>query len=400
MNKATSQRSPESTTGRAPADLPQPLLLDMAVLAAHRERSASPDWRWRPAVDRLAREADALLDLTPPSVMDKSTLPASGDRHDFFSMGPYWWPDPTKPDGLPYIRRDGEQNPQSRTGTDYSPFATLCAAVETLGLAGWYTRKAVYAEKIATLVGTWFLDPATRMNPHLEFAQAIPGITNGRDIGIIDFHLLVKLLDGLSLAAITDAWSHDQQATLTSWLESLLDWLLTSKNGRGERKQHNNHGTYYDLLVSYLALYVGRPEQATDVLREGLTTRLEAHVSPDGSQPHELARTRSWDYSLMNLGGLIALAKLGAKVGVDGWRHTGPQGQSLHGAIAFMAAYLDPTKPWLTPQIRPFYRSEVSPLVVLGWQQYGDADLEALFRRFGQPALSNDARWPLTVASF
>ena len=56
---------------------------------------------YAPASKTLMKEADKAMNLTPPSVMDKSMTASSGDKHDYMSMGPYWWPDPSKPDGTP-----------------------------------------------------------------------------------------------------------------------------------------------------------------------------------------------------------------------------------------------------------------------------------------------------------
>src|SRR5438552_2649323 len=72
------------------------------ALARAKRRLASGDSSLRPAYDRLVREAAAALVAGPFSVMDKQRTPPSGDKHDYVSMGPDWWPDATKPGGLPY----------------------------------------------------------------------------------------------------------------------------------------------------------------------------------------------------------------------------------------------------------------------------------------------------------
>ena len=165
-------------------------------------RLASGDAALKSALVRLIAEADAALEVGPFSVVHKTRLPVSGDVHDYFSYGPYWWPDPDKVDGLPYIRRDGEVNPEARnTNSDRVALAAMTETVVTLSLAFYFTDKPIYAERAALLLRTWFLDPATRMNPHLDYAQAIPGRVDGRGIGIIDTTRWIALTDALGLLA-------------------------------------------------------------------------------------------------------------------------------------------------------------------------------------------------------
>ena len=67
-----------------------------------------------PAYQKLMADAKNALDAKPTSVVEKNRTAASGDKHDYLSLAPYWWPDPDKEDGLPWIRRDGEVNPMTR----------------------------------------------------------------------------------------------------------------------------------------------------------------------------------------------------------------------------------------------------------------------------------------------
>ncbi len=309
--------------------------------------------------------------------MDKTRTAASGDKHDYFSFAPYWWPDPKKPDGLPYIRDDGRVNPDSKRGTDSGAFSRTCNAVENLGLAYWFTRDERYAEKAATLTRTWFLDGATRMNPSLEYAQAIPGLNNGRGIGILEARHLSNLVDGLALIAGSPAWSAADSTAMTGWLTTYYEWVTTSKNGREEAAAENNHGSWYDVQVVALALHLGRIADAQKIVAQATTKRIQRQIEPDGRQPLELARTKSLDYSCFNLEALVRLARLGESVGVDLWKFSTADGRNLRAALRLVAPYTDPAKKWPKEDIKATDRARILPLLVEALRQGPDVSFSA-----------------------
>lgn len=322
------------------------------VLVSAKKRLASGDESLAPALAALRAEADKMLSEKPVSVLDKTMVAASGNKKDYFSMGPYWWPDPTKPDGLPYVRRDGEVNPDNNKGTDPRAFGRTTHSVWTLGLMYYLTGEAVYAEKAALLTRTWFLDPETGMNPNLQYAQAIPGITTGRDIGIIDAHRLIEFTDGIGLIDGSAAWTGEDDRGLKAWVATYLDWLLTSDNGRSESEKNNNHGTWYDAQATQLALFLGKNELAKTLVSRAMSKRIPSQIESDGRQAHELARTRSLHYSTMNLRAFLILAAQGERVGLDLWAFSTEDGRSLAKAAAFLAPYADPGKAWIKQDIR------------------------------------------------
>ena len=126
------------------------------------------------AYQALQAEADKLLDVQPLSVMMKEKVPASGNKHDYMSQARYYWPDPTKPDGLPYVSRDGESNPELNK-LDRNRLGATASRVTTLALAWYFSGEEKYAQKATELIRVWFFDKDTRMNPNLEYAQMIPG---------------------------------------------------------------------------------------------------------------------------------------------------------------------------------------------------------------------------------
>ncbi len=343
------------------------------ALAQTRARIRSADPALAPALNKLRQEAEAATEQAPLSVMDKGAAPPSGDLHDYLSYGPYWWPDPDKPDGLPFIRRDGEVYPGSKTCSDSPALHTLMASVETLALAYYLLRDQRYAAHAARLLRTWFLDPATRMNPHLQYGQAIPGVVEGRGVGIIDTAHLASVVDAVGLLGGSGALSQQDRAGLAAWCRAYLDWLEDSAHGRDERAASNNHGTWYDVQVAALALFARRRKLARQVLAESATRRIAAQVEPDGRQPHELRRTRALSYSTMNLNGLMTLATLGSHVGVDLWGFATPDGRSIRRALDFLAPYADPAREWPFAQITEFDRLTLLPLLRRGSIVYPDA---------------------------
>lgn len=376
------------------AETPRTVTLRADALVAARAELTRGDPRLAAPLAALRAEADRLLALRPASVLDKTRTAASGDRHDYFSFAPYWWPDPKKSDGLPYLRDDGKVNPESKKGTDSAALARTCNAVETLALAFWFTGDERYAQKAATLTRTWFLDPATRMNPNLEHAQAIPGINDGRGIGIIESRHLVNLVDGLALLAGSAAWRADDAAAMQAWLASFYGWLTTSKNGRDEAAAENNHGSWCDAQTVALALALGRTADAKKILAAAPAKRLARQIEPDGRQPLELERTKSLNYSLFNLEALMLLARYGEQVGVDLWAFAPADGRSLRAALRYLAPYADPAKPWPKQDIEAADRVRVLPLLLEALRHGDEVRFREPLGKFGRLAPPGE-RWRL-----
>lgn len=339
-----------------------------------------------PAYQALLRSADSALHLTPPSVMQKKTLPPSGDRHDYLSMAPYWWPDSTKPNGQPYIRRDGQMNPQTRIDHDGLRFGAMVNAVETLSLTYWFTGDTKYAAKAAELVRAWFMDPATRMNPNLKYAQAILGVTEGRGIGILDLRAFPRLLDAILLMRPSRQLTLADEAAFRTWCSTYLDWLVNSANGKDERSQANNHGTLYDMQAASIALYLGKTQLARDLIWNDGRMHVDSQIAADGSQPLELERTRPIHYSLFNLDAYTQLAEMGRHAGVDLWDYRNVKGGSIVGALRFVAPYAAGDKTWSKPDIAPIEQEERSIALRRAGTVTGDTTFVSAARRASRNA--------------
>ena len=342
------------------------------------------DTALRPAFEQLSRDAERALTAGPFSVMDKKRVPPSGNRHDYMSLGPYWWPDSTKPDGLPYVRRDGWRNPEIQDDYDAPRFKRMTDAVNTLALAYYFTGREPYAEHAEGLLRVWFVDSATRMNPSLTYGQAIPGITAGRGIGIIETRGLVRLLDAIALLETSPGWTPSDRREIREWMAAYLDWLLTSKNGRDEQSAKNNHGSWYDAQTAALALFLGRPELTRRIVQASKTRRVAVQIQPDGGQPFEQSRTRSFDYSVFNLEALMQLAELGRKVGVDLWNYRAPKGGSIRQALDHLTPYADTNRKWQGEQITPVDATRLLEVLRLGQLAFNDAKYRGLIARMRQ----------------
>ena len=333
-------------------DLPRVFALDPRALAEVKTKIAAGDHSFDAPLAQLTHEADCALGEGPWSVVDKLVVPPSGDKHDYLSLARYFWPDPSKPDGLPYIARDGEVNPEIWTIPDHKNFDTLMDNVLTLGLVYYFSGEERYAEYTARLMRVWFLDDATRMNPHLNFTQGVRGESAGRNAGIIETRELAQVVDAIGLLAGSKAWTEDDQRGMTEWCVRFLDWLLNSDLGRKEAKQRNNHGTFYDAQVVALAFFVGADAVARKFLQHATTERIPQQIEANGIQPFELARTIAWHYHVFNLQALYRLASFGERVRLDIWNFATSDGRSLRAATDFLVPYVE-GKPWGYPQITP-----------------------------------------------
>ena len=374
---------------------PRVFSVSPGVLPQMKARVLAKDAALMPAFRKLTGEANRALEVKPPSVMEKPRAGASGDKHDFLSQAPYFWPDPAKPAGLPYVRRDGYRNPESGDEHSDAPrMGRMANTAGTLAFAFYFSGDERYAAHAARVLRVWFLNPATRMNPNFDQAQAIPGVNNGRGIGMVESRSLMEVCAAVGLLAGSRNWSKADDAGMQKWMREFLDWTQTSKNGRDEQAAKNNHGSWYDAQVTHLALFIGETNLARRVVEAAKERRIAVQFKPNGSQPLELAREDSFSYSRFNLTALFTLATHAEHLGVDLWHFEGTNGASLRRGLDFLLPYAEqPQKEWLYEHGKNEKR-DLSPLLRKAAAVYHD---ERCLRLLNKDASAKNAREVLLI---
>ncbi|MCI0360370.1 MAG: alginate lyase family protein [Planctomycetaceae bacterium] len=321
-------------------------------LALVKKRIAAADEPTTEALQKLLRKAEQRMKERPYSVVTNGPTPPSGDKHDYMSQAPYWWPDPKEGDGKPYIRRDGKPNPDAEGGDD-EVLRKMCDAIWQLSLAWHFTGERRFADQAAKLLRAWYFDPATRMKPRLVFGQYILGHNTGRGAGLIETRVMLKVLDAAGLLAGSESWTAADERELKVWFRDFLDWMRESSRGEDERAADNNHGTWYDAQSAAYAFFIGDERRALHILERARERRFIEGIDPKGRQVHELDRTKAMDYCLLNLEGLMQLALLGERCGLHLWKAHFEDGRGLLRAVEWLAPYAAGTKPWPYEQIAP-----------------------------------------------
>ena len=332
----------------------------------------------RLAAEAMKRSPVSLRSVALPAFAAKTgAVPG-----DFLSMGDYWWPDPAKPDGLPYIRRDGESNP-----ANFEDHRRLMREmrdnVAALAAAYAVTHEAAYAQRAAAWLQVFFVDPATRMNPHLRFAQAIPGVSPGRGIGIIDTLHLAEVPLAAAIIAGAPGLPAATLPGVRTWFADYLHWMLTDPNGRAEAAEKNNHSVAYWLQVAVFARFTGDPAVLATARTTYREVLLPGQLAANGSFPRELARTKPYGYSIFQLDNVTLLTDVLSTPQQDLWSFQLADGRSVAQAVAFLAPYLADRGAWpYAHDIAHFDAWPVrSPALLLGGYRLGRPDWLATWRR-------------------
>ncbi|HTI10807.1 MAG TPA: alginate lyase family protein [Puia sp.] len=362
---------------------PRVLLMDASRLAELKKKAEQQDAAVLSLVSGLQAQADSYMSLRHSSVMDKPVAPPSGSKHDYMSQAPYFWYDSSKPKGLPYLRRDGQRNPEIYTITDHRYMSELDNASRVLALAWYFTGQEKYAMKAATLLRHWFLDDSTRMNPNLNYAQAVPGVNDGRGTGIIESIALTGIADAAGLLEGSRSWTAADAGALRQWYTLYLDWMLTSKNGKDEHAARNNHGTWYLAQAADFALFTGDVRKARELAEEG-KQKMDEQVEKDGKMPLELARTNGLGYSTYNLQAWFKLSILAERTETDLWNYRNKEGAGIRTALDWLEPYALGERKWDYQQISSYNRADYSALLLQAATKYKESRYLTYARSAGE----------------
>ncbi len=307
------------------------------------------------AIDRarILHAANRYLREAPITITSFSSPRSAGGRHDYFSEGDYWWPDPANPGG-PYVQRDGFSNPDNFTA-HRTALIRLSQHVPALAAAWSVTREERYAARAVKHLRAWFVDEATRMNPNLQYAQAIHGRTTGRGIGIIDTLHLVEVARAVTALSRSRALDAATFGDVKSWFTGYVNWMTTSANGIEEREAKNNHGTCWVLQVAEFARLAGNTELMSFARDRMATVIMLGQIAPDGSFPQELRRTKPYGYCLFNLDAMATGCHILATPARNLWTLETSDGRGMKRAMDYMFPFIADKSKWpLQPDVEHF----------------------------------------------
>lgn len=341
---------------------PMTLVSDAEAEPIHSAVVRKEAWTVDP-VRRLRADAERRFKEGPWSVTFDRPQGLTLDLHDYYSQAPYWWPqdDPK----APYLRKDGQINP-NRFLANRNALNSMAEAVFSLGTAAYLLDDEKYAKRAARIVHVWFLDPKTRMNPDLEYAQSVRNMNTGRAAGVIDGRVFIRAIQGMEFLAQTGQWDAKEQAGVRKWFQEYLRWLTTAEHALDEKTSGNNHASWWTAQTAAVATFAGdeaAQKMAWAWYRDQI---LGKQIQPNGAAPREEARTRSLSYSAFNLEAMSSVCRIAEINGVDLWSAKAKNGASITTMIDYLTPYLSDPKKWTKEQIAEFSNDGIYFLAFAG----------------------------------
>ena len=303
------------------------------------------------AVRRLRAEADKRLREGPWSVTTDRPAGLNLDAHDYYGEAPFWWPDPANP-AAPWVRRESHVNPD-RFVANKTALSATCDSIFTLGAASFFLDDPRYGRHAAHLINNWFLNPKTRMNPSLEYSEAIRGVNQARG-GTIEGRVFIRAVQGMEFLAQSGQWDAKEAAATHKWFEEYLRWLTRSKVASDERTGGNLRAAWWTAQVAAIASFLddkAAGQMAYNYYRDSVFPR---QVGAEANTPREEERSRSLTYSAFNAEGMATTCRIAQAQGVDLWSTQGKGGATLAAVIEYLAPHLADRKKWDKGQIAEF----------------------------------------------
>lgn len=302
--------------------------------------------------ERIMKAAALAMKLEPVTITSFPAKLSEGGINDFYSNGDYWWPNPKKPNGLPYIKKDGETNPEN-FGKHRLALKALRDSVAALAAAYKLTGDERYVTKATELLKVFFLDAKTRMNPDLQYAQAIPGVSPGRGIGIIDALHLIEIPLAVKTLENSKSFPKESRAELRLWFGKLANWMVDSKNGKEEAAAKNNHAVAFYLQLAVYADFVNDVEKLKECRRQYKEIFIGKQMAADGGFPLELSRTKPYGYSIFQLDNMATLCQVLSTKEDNLWEFKASDNRGISLGLVFLYPYLEDKLKWkLKPDVQ------------------------------------------------
>jgi hypothetical protein len=333
------------------ADIPKTLVSEDEAEPIHSAISRKEAWTVEP-VRHIRSEAEKKMKEGPWTVTADRPVGVTPDLdpHDYYSEAPYWWPNPENPAG-PFIRKDGQLYP-NRFIANKVALNSMCDAVFTLSAAAFFLDEPRYGQRAARIIHTWFINPKTRMNPHLQYGQVIHGVSNSGS-GILDGRSFIRAIQGMEFLAQTRTWDARDQAAARRWFEEYLRWLTTSQEAEEEKYSGNNHASWWAAQTAAVATFVENNSVQQMVFTYYRDHIFPRQVRPDGSAPREEARPRPLSYSAFNLEAFATICRIAQVQGVNLWTARA-KNATIETVIAYLEPYLADPRRWTKEQISDF----------------------------------------------
>ncbi len=293
---------------------------------------------------QIMQEAAWAMQQEPVTVTAAASPRSAGGKHDFYSEGDYWWPNPVSVDS-PYIQKDGMTNPNNFVAHRHA-MIRFSKIVGALASAYKLTGDKRYVQQAMKHCIAWFVNANTKMNPNLLYAQAIKGRFTGRGIGIIDTIQLLDVVQGLMVMEQANGMDQEALQSIKQWFEQYLQWLTTHQYGKDEMNAENNHGTCWAIQVAAFAKFT-RNEKILQFCRDRYKqVLLPNQMAADGSFPREIKRTKPYGYSIFNMDAMTTLCQLLSTKEDDLWNYQTPDGRSIKKGIAYLYPFVADKNKW------------------------------------------------------
>ncbi|MCX6308654.1 MAG: alginate lyase family protein [Bacteroidia bacterium] len=261
------------------------------------------------------------------------------------------------------------------------------------------TGERKYIETATKHLNAWFVDSTAKMNPHLEYAQAIKGICTGRGIGIIDATPLIEVALSVTQLERSPYMSPKVVEGVKQWFKTYLNWLTTHPYGIAEMNWKNNHGTWWHTQAAAYARLTGDIELLEQIRIRYKTILLPNQMAADGSFPEEIARTKPFSYMQFNLDGMATLVTLLSDATNDFWNYKTEDGRFIGKGVEFMYPFIVDKNKWTYKKDISEWEEQPRPsaFLFLASKAYNKPEWMSLWKKLVEKKMGNESMRNLPI---